>query len=115
MRKTTEADLQIKIIQALQGAGVFFHSVPNEGSAANKIRTMQMITMGLRPGTPDLVVWWPQGIGYLEVKAPGGKVSPAQERFHARCKDHGIPCHVVWSFEDFVKVCHEKNVEIGLA
>lgn len=97
----TEAKIQAAIVKALHDAGVFCHSVPNEAAGSNAIRQGQMITMGLRPGVADLVVWLPGGrITYVEVKAPGGKQSPAQIRFEARCKEAGIPYGVVRSVDE---------------
>ncbi len=65
------------------------------------LRTMRMITMGLRPGVADLVVWFPWGlIGYLEVKIPGGRLSDKQKKFRDRCKRDGILYEVVTSIED---------------
>jgi hypothetical protein len=102
--KSEESKLQARIVKALQSHGVFTHSIPNEGSL-DKVRTMQLITMGLRPGAPDLIVWWPAPhgvtIGYLEVKARGGRQSDHQKKFEARCHEVGISYDLVWSWEEF--------------
>ncbi len=60
----------------------------------------QFISMGLRPGVGDLIVWWPTGIGYVEVKAPTGRQSENQKHFQARCKEYGVPYDLVRSVED---------------
>jgi hypothetical protein len=102
-----ESKLQADIVKLLQAHGVFCHAVPNEGAAGNKVRTMQMITMGLRPGVADLVVWWrtsPPLIGYLEIKTPTGKQSPAQVKFQARCLEAGVPYDLARSVEDVEKL-----------
>src|SRR5690554_5224799 len=57
--RNEEAKIQADIVRYLSSEGVFCHSVPNEGAGTDKMRTMRMITMGLRPGTADLVVWLP--------------------------------------------------------
>ena len=109
-----ESILQAQIVKLLQSHGVFCHSCPNEGAAGNKVRTMQMITMGLRPGVADLVVWWPATppvIGYLEIKTPTGKQSPAQVKFQARCIEAGVPYDLARSVEE-VKILIDKNVKI---
>lgn len=62
-----ETIIQAKIVAHLQEKGIFCHSVPNEAASSAK-QMMRLISMGLRRGVADLVVWWPDGIGYLEVK-----------------------------------------------
>jgi hypothetical protein len=93
-----EQVVQAQICTYLASRKVFFHSVPNEGSGNNKLATMRLITMGLRPGAPDLVVWWSKGssvlIGYIEVKNEKGKLSASQVKFQKRCNLCGIP-HLV--------------------
>ena len=101
----TESHIQAQIVEYLALRGIFCHSVPNEGAGKNKLRTMQMITTGLRPGVADLVVWLPWGrIGYLEVKTPQGKQSPKQKRFQERCEKNGILYAVVRSVEDVEEI-----------
>jgi hypothetical protein len=55
----------------------------------------------LRPGTADLVVWFPhREIGYLEVKTETGQLSDTQRRFKKRCEENGVFYAVVRSVED---------------
>jgi hypothetical protein len=65
---------------------------------------MQMVSMGLRPGVADLVVWWPAvggvEVGYVEVKTETGKQSDRQRRFQERCEEAGVPYMVVRSIDD---------------
>ena len=106
----SESRIQAEIVKALHGAGIFCHSVPNEAAGSNAIRQGQMITMGLRPGVADLVVWLPGGrVAYIEVKAPGGKQSPAQVRFEARCKESGILYGVVRSVSETFALIGENS------
>jgi hypothetical protein len=99
--RNDEAHIQAAIVGDLSSQGIYCHSVPNEGAGKDKLRTMQMITMGLRPGTADLVVWFPWGeIGYLEVKTESGRLSERQKRFKRRCEDHGVFYAVVRSVDD---------------
>jgi hypothetical protein len=101
----TEAKLQAEIVQLLQKAGIYFFSVPNEGSQ-NKVRTMSLMGMGLRPGASDLVLVLKNRIVFMEVKTRDGKQSPAQERFESRVKELGHEYVVVRNLNDvelFVK------------
>lgn len=96
-----EAKIQVEICRYLQKEGFFFHSVPNEQSHGNPVRTGQLISMGLRPGCADLVVWLGDGkIAYLEVKNEKGVQSDNQRRFQERCIASGYPYCVVRSVED---------------
>ena len=54
-----------------------------------------------RRGAPDRMVWWPGPVlAFVEVKAPGGRVSVLQEREMARLSEAGFIVAVVWSKED---------------
>lgn len=103
-----EDRIQADIVRFLRGKGIFCHSVPNEGAGrGGAIRTSQLITMGMFPGVGDLVVWWPTGIGYLEVKTEKGRQSDRQKHFQDLCEQHGIPYKVVRSVEDVEKYMEE--------
>ena len=98
-----ESQIQANICKLLQLHHIYFHSVPNElagGGKGAKIRMGQFISMGLRPGVADLVVFWPSGIGYVEVKTPTGRQSEHQKRFQERCESYGVPYDLVRSVED---------------
>lgn len=46
-----------------------------------------------RRGVPDRIVLWPRGaVSFVELKAPGGRLSPLQKWTHARMHDL---CHDV--------------------
>ena len=101
--KHDEAKIQMAICQLLQLHHIYFHSCPNElagGGKSAKIRMGQFVSLGLRKGVADLVVWWPSGIGYVEVKTPTGRQSDNQKRFQERCKEYGVPYDLVRSVED---------------
>lgn len=101
--KHDEAKIQCAICQLLQLHHIYYHSVPNElagGGKSAKIRMGQFISLGLRKGVADLVVFWPSGIGYVEVKTPTGRQSDNQKHFQARCEEYGVPYDLVRSVED---------------
>lgn len=76
--------------------GVVVAAVKNEaaGSGAT-LRQRQRFTLkrraeGVRKGFPDLVVdTLDQGVFYIEVKAPGGSISEAQNDLHSTLRAHG--------------------------
>ena len=98
--RKSEAQIQAEVVQLLQREKIFCHSVPNEGAGTDMIRTTQLIALGLRKGVADLIVWWPDGIGYLEMKRPGGKQSKEQLLFEGKCKEYGVSYDLAHSVEE---------------
>ncbi|CAB4155746.1 VRR-NUC domain containing protein [uncultured Caudovirales phage] len=73
-----EAAIQRAIIARLRMSGIVCHHSPNAAkrsvNGGRRVKQDGMIT-----GWPDLTVVGPEGlVAFLEVKAPGGKLSPAQ-------------------------------------
>ena len=109
--RPAEAVIQAEVVQLLQKNGIFCHSVPNEGAGTDMIRTTQLIALGLRKGVADLVVWWPDGIGYLEMKKPGGTQSPEQKVFEMKCREYGVAYDLAHSVEEVESLieCHRRK------
>ena len=104
-RMRQEDHIQYAICQYLQLRGIYFHSVPNEAAGNNPRRQSHLISLGLRAGVADMVVFYPAGtVTYLEVKSATGRQSDKQRSFQQHCTDHGIEYHVVRSVEDVCKV-----------
>lgn len=58
------------------------------------------VTVGLGVGSPDIVGCY-QGRAFgWELKAPGGRLSPEQERWHAAARGRGLRVDVVRSAEE---------------
>lgn len=108
----SEAQIQAEVVQLLQREKIFCHSVPNEGAGSDMIRTTQLIALGLRKGVADLIVWWPDGIGYLEMKRPGGKQSKEQMLFERKCREYGVSYDLAHSVEEVEAIMewHRRNV-----
>lgn len=109
MSKNDEALIQIEIVKYLQKAGVFSFAVSNEAYGRSKVQQMQLVSMGLRSGVSDLVLWLPMPDDsilhhYVEVKKPTGKQSTMQKKFQSRCEQHGISYTVVYSVSDVEKI-----------
>ena len=103
-RGRPEAAIQRAIKQRLAFHGIVCVAVPNEGrrSVANG---RMMKSTGLMPGFPDLILLAPGGrVAFLEVKAPSGRVSPAQSQAHAMLDRLGHQVAVVRSQDDAVDV-----------
>lgn len=106
-----EAKIQADIVKFLQGQKVYCHSIPNEAGGRSAVMQMQLISMGLRPGVADLVVWWPKkdgvNIGYLEIKNDKGKQSVGQINFQKRCETAKVRYDLARSVEE-VKILLSK-------
>jgi hypothetical protein len=86
-----EAAIQCAVVKHLQSravAGVVWFHVPNGGSR-NRIEAAKLVGAGVVSGVPDLVLI-ANGRAYgLELKAVGGRVSPAQQEMHRRWERAG--------------------------
>lgn len=57
--------------------------------------------LGLVAGTPDIMIVREGGsVAFMEVKAEGGRLSPAQIAFRDQCASLGVPYAVVRSIDD---------------
>lgn len=77
----TETELSKQIRKALEKSGVWVIRVQVKGGYGRR-----SVATG-EPGLPDLCL--PE-LGWLEVKLPGGELSPAQAAWHARAASSGI-------------------------
>jgi len=58
---------------------------------------------GMKAGFPDLMVLWPNGgIGFIEFKVPGGRVSESQAEWIQRLWSLGHCAGIAYSIEDAI-------------
>ena len=100
-RGNPEAVIQRAIVQRLIWHGCKVVAIPNEGKRSVQAGRAMRGT-GLAKGAPDLMVLRAGRIGFLEVKAPKGRVSDAQAEMHAAFGHHGFRVHVVRSQDEAV-------------
>ncbi len=96
-RDNAEETLQKAIVAhlRLRGTGALWFHVPN-GEHRSKRTGARLKAMGVRAGVCDLVFCLPTGLfAAMELKAPGGRLSPAQKDFEAQCRKLGVPHAVV--------------------
>jgi hypothetical protein len=55
---------------------VWWHT-PNGGSR-NKVEAAKLKGMGVKPGVPDVLIFWPAGCMAIELKSDAGRVQPSQ-------------------------------------
>lgn len=80
--KRPEQNIQRAVFQHLRARsmpGVFAFHVPN-GGRRSKIEAAIMKGLGVRSGVPDVIVFYRAQIFGLELKAKGGRLSPAQRQ-----------------------------------
>lgn len=80
-RQRPEDDLQRAVVEM---AGWFYPRLfvfhPPNGGARTAAEAGVFKALGVRAGVPDLIVLGPGAVvGFLELKAPGGRLSPWQE------------------------------------
>jgi hypothetical protein len=107
-RKHPEDDIQRGIVQFLKFAaapGVLYFAVPNGGMRSH-LEAAIMSGLGVVAGIPDLVVISPTTARahMIEVKAPNGRLSPAQREFRDRAEASGIPYAEVRSLDEAIRV-----------
>lgn len=77
-------------------------AIPN-GGARHIVTAVNLKREGVISGVPDLFVMYPafpfHGL-FIEMKAKGGKVSPAQKEFMAAAIDNGYQASVCYGFDE---------------
>jgi CheY-like chemotaxis protein len=102
-----ESIVQRAVIKRLNALGYVAASVPNGSVLAGDrlARVRQMASMkadGLMVGFPDLIVIGKGRVGFMEVKTPEGKISPAQNMVRKILEDKGQPWACVRSQDEVV-------------
>lgn len=95
-RSASEKSVQSSIINTLRTFGAHVYS------------TSQARPSKVAIGLPDLLVFRRERFAFVEVKKPGGKLSPAQETFRAQCIEAGVPHHVWTSAVEAGEWCGAK-------
>ncbi|AUH32351.1 VRR-NUC domain-containing protein [Paracoccus tegillarcae] len=105
-RGTPEADLQRVVVQALRFAlprAAIIHHCANEvtepGPRGSK-RQAILVGMGVHAGFADLMILCDGRILFLELKAPKGRLRPAQEAFRDAVLAQGFCWALVRSLDD---------------
>ncbi len=91
-RDNAEETLQKAIVAHLRLRArpevIWFH-VPN-GEHRSKRTGARLKAMGVQPGIADLIFLTPFGMYAVELKRPGGRLSPEQKRFGEQCGKAGV-------------------------
>lgn len=118
----SELSLHISIVAWLRQMavpGLVYWHTPN-GELRNKRTAAKIKAMGCRPGIPDLVFILPDGrTAFLELKMPGGSLSPAQRDFRTAVEALGCPYAMARTIEQAVQIiigwgCIQERFAAGL-
>lgn len=100
--KRPEQHLQIAACAFIELAApglLFFH--PANGGARSKAEGAIFKAMGVRKGVPDLVILLPNaGVGFIELKAGKGVLSPAQKQWRDDLRARGYAWAEARSLEE---------------
>jgi|SRR6516165_1321149 hypothetical protein len=91
-RQTPEADFQRKLVALLtyrvRRELIWMHSA--NGDLRNVLVAKRLKEMGVLPGVPDMCFLLDRGrTGWLELKAPGGRLTPEQRGFGMKSQKLG--------------------------
>lgn len=106
MVRHLETSFHISVVSFLKLAvspedAIFFH--PANGEVRDIRTAAKLKAMGLLAGVPDLVFILPNGLcAFLELKAPGGKLSQTQKAFRTKAEAMGCKYAVAYKMEDVV-------------
>ena len=79
--------------------GVFFWSTPNEGKRSYR-NAAALKASGLTAGVPDLLILKGGNLHALELKAPGGRLTPSQRLVMDRMEECGAQVAVAHSIDE---------------
>lgn len=88
-RRDEEGQLQAAIVQHLRllaSPDCIYYAIPN-GEHRSKRTGARLKAQGVLKGAPDLAFVLPNGQpAYIELKRPGGRLSPEQKAFMEKCQ-----------------------------
>ena len=101
MKLGPEDRIQISILEYLEAVAphVLFFAVPNEGRRSWTAAARHKL-LGMVAGVPDLVLVHDGHALFFEVKAPDGRLRPAQKLFLETAAKAGAKTAVVRSIDD---------------
>ena len=106
--KKPEEIIQEQIVDYLNIKKVMHMAIPNElggGGKSGMLRTLRHKRMGMRKGSPDLILFMPNArLVCIEVKTKGSYQSESQKVFESEVKQLGFEYYVIRSIEELKEV-----------
>ena len=103
-----EADIHMLVADYLDRAlppGTMWTTVGHGGMPLHPRTASRLKKQGLKPGIPDVLVVHQGRVIFVEIKRPGGRLSPTQKAMHERITSAGAvvtTCHSVDEVEAFL-------------
>lgn len=94
--------------------GAFVFAVPN-GGARSPVEAAIMAGQGVVAGVPDLITIRGGQVFGLELKAPGGRLSPAQIACHERMRAAGAIVATACSLDEALRLMETWQLLRGVA
>lgn len=101
----SEYSIQVALVEYLellksQGKVILFTSIPNSTFTKSWSAKVKNTKTGLRPGFPDLVIIFPNGVLFLELKKEKGSVvSPYQKAWQEALLGRGLHAVIAKGFD----------------
>lgn len=70
--------------------------------------------LGSEKGIGERFMLWKGQTIWLEIKKPGGKLSPDQEKFKADCEEQEIPYFIIRQIEELMPILWSMGFEVTL-
>jgi len=115
-RRTPEQDIQRQIAQFLDvslGGTAWYSTIPLGGGG--KTRGGILKGLGVKEGTPDMLVIHAGRAVWIEVKSYTGAASKGQVKCHADLKRAHSPVYVVRSLDEAIAVLRQAGVPLRTA
>jgi VRR-NUC domain len=114
-RRRVEGQLQAAVFQHLAvraTTGTFAFHCPN-GGARSPIEAKILKGQGVVPGVPDVIAIRQGEVFAVELKAPGGRLSPAQLECHARLQAAGAKVATAAGIDEAIEQLEQWNLLRG--
>jgi hypothetical protein len=115
-RRAPEQALQRQIAQFLDVAlagNAWYSTIPLGGGG--RVRGAILRGMGVKEGTPDMIILDAGRAIFLELKSLKGRVSPAQQVCHKSLRRAGCAVYVIRSLDETIIALRECGVPLRIA
>lgn len=109
MRRRVEAQIQRVVCEVLNlwgKPGLEWFAVPN-GGHRNLVEAVNLKRMGVKPGVPDLFLFYKGKPFGLELKAPNGRLSKYQDAYLGALCNAGVTVCVAYSVDQATRALKE--------
>ncbi len=114
-RRHPEQQVQHAVFEHLRWRGIAFAFHPANGGWRSPIEAKILKGSGVVSGVPDVIAICKGQVFALKLKAPGGRLSPAQKNAHARLRAAGAEVATAVGLDAALQRLEAWNLLIGRA